>query len=179
MNDILPSWAVGLAFVPGLALAPLHVCLLSLTPRRGAKSVALAAAVAAALLLYVLLLSTLAPTEVGDVEIFTDLMSAAFVFGVFVIGYVEFYSLINRGYTLSILTELASRHAAPTVDELVTGYSGDRGLEWMLRKRLHGLVSLGLVRYDNNDIVLTQPRGSRLASMVVLLLDLFDLQKSG
>jgi len=179
MSDFLPSWTIGLVFVSCLALAPLHVLLLALMPRRGAKLAALAAAVAVVSLLYVALLSIPAPAEDGGGEFFADLISAAFVFGAFVIGYMEFYSLINRGYSLSILTELASRNAAPTMDELVTGYSGGRGLDWMLRKRLQGLVSLGLVKYDGNDIMLTHLLGTWLASVVILLLCLFDLRKSG
>lgn len=66
----------------------------------------------------------------------------------FLIIYIEFFSLINRGFTISILTSLNNKKFKKSNIETV--YSGKKGLRWMLQKRINGMIYFKVIKIKNN-----------------------------
>jgi hypothetical protein len=86
-----------------------------------------------------------------DLAVAVFLFSAAF-FG----GILQFYNLADRGFSLRFLIDISeSPGAAMTADGLMTGYSRGKGIGWMYRKRLDGLLDGGFVERRGGDIALT------------------------
>jgi hypothetical protein len=97
-----------------------------------------------------------------DLGVAGFLFSAAF-FG----GILQVYNLADRGFSLRFLIDiLESRDSAMTAEQLLTGYSAGKGIGWMYRKRLDGLLGAGLVERQGGDIVLTR-KGEASANLFV------------
>jgi hypothetical protein len=69
--------------------------------------------------------------------------------------YLEIWGLMSRGYTLGLLLTLFHCKSPMTDAELAAGYRRGEGLGWIMRHRLGGLLSTGLVRRQGDLIVLT------------------------
>ena len=68
----------------------------------------------------------------------------------FLLIYIEFFSLINRGFTISILTSVKAGQRVKEAD-LENIYSGQKGLKWMLQKRINGMYLFRVLDKKNND----------------------------
>src|SRR5438128_2485525 len=66
--------------------------------------------------------------------------------GLLVIGYVEFWSIVERSFSLRLLIHVAESSDVLTHDEIETRYSGDRGLDWLMEKRISDLVGSGMIQ---------------------------------
>lgn len=108
-----------------------------------------------------------------------NIIDSLFVLGFFFIGYIEFYSLIRRGYSLKILCELYSRNVPMTAEEIAVSYSGNMGLDWFLKKRLSGLVKLGLIRIDGDKVQLSRPTGKMTAKAIHFTKRALSIKDSG
>ena len=86
----------------------------------------------------------------------------------FLIIYIEFFSLISRGFTISILTSLDEKKFKKENIEKI--YSGEKGLKWMLKKRINGMIFFKVLKIENNIFKL------RFFGYVVLLLVKFSKQ---
>jgi hypothetical protein len=71
----------------------------------------------------------------------------------FLIIYIEFFSLINRGFTISILTSLD--HNKFKLEDIEKKYSGNKGLKWMLQKRINGMLYFDVLKIINTNFKLT------------------------
>ena len=65
--------------------------------------------------------------------------------------YMEFFSMICRGFSLNIILTIANTPRA-TTDLIIERYS-DKGLSWLMSKRLESMKKLGLISYDEFNIV--------------------------
>jgi len=65
--------------------------------------------------------------------------------GFLILGYVEFWSLVERSFSLRILIDTAASQRGLTPDEIADRYSTGRGLEWMMTKRIEDLQGAGIV----------------------------------
>ena len=74
------------------------------------------------------------------------------------LGYVEFFSMICRGFSLRIMTDIHI-YKSVTTEKLITNYAGGKGLNWMFEKRLRSINNLKLIHYKNKDLSLTYPLG--------------------
>ena len=79
---------------------------------------------------------------------FVDFATGLCAMGFFVLGYVEFWSLIERSFSLRILIDLADANRALGLDDIARNYSGGRGLKWMMDKRTTDLIGSGTLRLD-------------------------------
>jgi hypothetical protein len=68
----------------------------------------------------------------------------------FLLIYIEFFSLINRGFTISILTSVKAGQRV-NEDDIENIYSGQKGLKWMLQKRINGMHLFRVLNKKNND----------------------------
>ena len=58
--------------------------------------------------------------------------------------YIEFYSLISRGFTLSIITNIEKKRFS--LKQIEKFYANKNSLKWMLKKRVSDLNKLGLIK---------------------------------
>jgi len=75
------------------------------------------------------------------------------------IVYLEIWALLSRGYTLGLLLTLFRAKHPMTEAQLAASYRAGEGVGWIMRHRLGGLLTAGLVRRQRNRIVLT-PTGA-------------------
>jgi len=80
-------------------------------------------------------------------------------------GVLQLYNLADRGFSLRILIDiLHAPSRTMTLDEVMTGYSGGRGIAWMYGKRIEGMTATGLTQADGSKLVLTA-RGRFVAQL--------------
>jgi len=77
-----------------------------------------------------------------------DFLSGLAGLGFLVLGYVEFWSLVERSFSLRILIDTSASPSGLTREDIGQAYAGGRGLGWMIEKRVEDLVGTGmLVRF--------------------------------
>ena len=115
---------------------------------------------------------------VGGGSWWLERLTGLLIYGAFVIGYLELNSLLNRGYSMSILLQIVSSERPLTIEEMGRAYGGERGLNWLMEKRLQGLVDLGFAKKDEGDLVLS-PRGKKLAHVLSRMIGFLGLRRFG
>jgi len=90
-------------------------------------------------------------------------------------GWLQLYNLADRGYSLRILTDIyESPERALTAPELQARYGGGRGMDWMLDKRVQGIVDTGMALLADGRVRLT-PKGARTARIFAALRSFLQL----
>ena len=103
-------------------------------------------------------------------------IGGASAIGFLALGYMEFWSLIERSFSLRILIDAAAAgERGITIDELANAYGGGRGLEWMMSKRLEGLLGLNLLEACDESYRLSAG-GRRAAAVCQLLIDVLGFR---
>jgi hypothetical protein len=93
-------------------------------------------------------------------------------------GVLQLYNLADRGFSLRILIDiLHAPSGAMRLDDVMSGYGGGRGIAWMYRKRIDGMIATGLVVADASRLLLTA-RGRRAAHLLSLLQDFAHVKKA-
>jgi hypothetical protein len=111
----------------------------------------------------------IAPSAAVELAFAVFLYSAGF-FG----GLLQLYNLADRGFSLRIIIDvLTSQDRVATVDQIMTGYGGGRGMSWMYAKRLDGMLLVKLIALDGDRIILTE-RGARTARLFTWLQGLLN-----
>lgn len=77
-----------------------------------------------------------------------DFISGLAAMGFLVLGYVEFWSIIERSFSLRILIDATISPCGLAPEEIASIYSGGQGLEWMMNKRIEDLVASGMLIPD-------------------------------
>lgn len=103
----------------------------------------------------------------------------AFSFFLYIAGFfggvLQLYNLADRGFSLRILIDIYEHpFGKMSVDDIMTGYSGGQGIDWMYSKRIRGMVSLGLVEIQDGLIVNTD-KGKKISRIFYRLRSLFSL----
>lgn len=86
------------------------------------------------------------------------LIAGGCLIGFLSLGYMQVFSLTVRGFSLRIMGDMAE-HGPRTFEEIIRGYSGGRGLDWMFEKRVAALESVGVMRREGEYMVLQAPLG--------------------
>jgi hypothetical protein len=81
----------------------------------------------------------------GGVPLMTDFVAGLLTLGFLVLGYVEFWSLVERSFSLRILIDAATSSFGLTYEQIAKSYSEGRGLDWMMDKRVEDLVGSGML----------------------------------
>lgn len=78
-------------------------------------------------------------------------------------GLLQLYNLADRGFSLRIAMDIhRSPRGSMTADDVVSSYSGGKGIIWMYQKRVDDLIKLKLVEATGNNIRITAA-GARVA----------------
>jgi len=91
-----------------------------------------------------------------------DFLTGLAGLGFLALGYLEFWSLIERSFSLRIVIDTAAAPAPLAADDMAAAYGGGRGLAWMMAKRIEDLVGSGMLAADGGRHVLS-PRGRAVA----------------
>ena len=75
------------------------------------------------------------------------------------LGYMEVFSMICRGFSLRIITDIYLNGALDT-DEVISEYGNGSGIEWMLKKRITSIEQLNLVSSHEHHLELQSSIGS-------------------
>ena len=105
------------------------------------------------------------PASLVDGRLAGALYGVAIYAALFLGGWLQLYNLAERGFSLRILIDIDEHPArAMTPTEVLRGYGAGRGIDWMVAKRVDGLVSEGFVQLHAGRLVPTS-RGQRAASL--------------
>lgn len=78
-------------------------------------------------------------------------------------GWLQLYNLADRGFSLRILIDIdESPERTSTRAEVQARYGAGRGMDWMLDKRVQGIVETGMATLAGGRLRLT-PKGARAA----------------
>jgi len=119
------------------------------------------------------------PSGLMAEPLWLDAGAAQFFFAAaFFGGILQLYNLAERGLSLRILIDLhEADEPVLNVDWILRGYSAGRGIDWMYRKRLAGMLYSGFVVCDQELLVLTA-KGRRIAAAFKRLRRLAKLETS-
>ena len=105
------------------------------------------------------------PPALVDGRLAGALYAVAVYASLFLGGWLQLYNLAERGCSLRILIDIDEHPArAMTPADLLRGYGAGRGIDWMVAKRVDGLVSEGFAELHAERLLPT-PRGRRAASL--------------
>ncbi|MEM8930006.1 MAG: hypothetical protein AAGE94_02460 [Acidobacteriota bacterium] len=93
------------------------------------------------------------------------------------LGYLQVVSMITRSISLRLLVELDQNPGASR-DALFRDYADGRGFDWLLDKRLSGLVHVGLIRRDASGLTATD-RGVVVGRFALATKRLLALDETG
>jgi len=102
----------------------------------------------------------------GQASAVIEYVTGAAAFGFLALGYIEFWSLIERSFSARILIDC--NHAGETGltrEEIARLYGGGLGLDGMFQKRLEGLTGSGMIKLGGGKPQLTR-RGQFFAVLL-------------
>lgn len=94
----------------------------------------------------------------GGVPGLAQTIAGLSLIGFFCLAYAQVFSLAIRGFSLRILVDIHDRGPL-TTEQIMTGYSEGRGLDWMFEKRLAGLESIAMIRREEGATIALRPLG--------------------
>lgn len=109
---------------------------------------------------------------------FPDWLLGAFVWSSVMLLYLEAWALLSRGYTLAMLLVLQKSATPISAAQIARDYRGGSGLSWIMRHRVGGLETAGLVARQSGDLVLT-PLGTWVARGYLAARVVLGLRSSG
>jgi hypothetical protein len=78
-------------------------------------------------------------------------------------GTLQLYNLADRGFSLRILIDiLESPTRELTLIEILENYGGGKGIDWMYKKRIEGMLENQLIQINQEDIQITD-KGMKVA----------------
>ena len=99
--------------------------------------------------------------------------------GFIYIGYCQFYSLLRRGFTIRLLLDIYFSEKKITREELASSYSGGRGLEWLLKKRLSGLEKFRLLKVKDKKVQFTNKCQILFSRVLFIVHKILGIKLSG
>ena len=79
---------------------------------------------------------------------------------------------------MRIITDI-HKNKGLRIDEIITGYSDGRGIEWLLKKRIDGLVKFGFLIQDNNKLIVKSLTIVSIIKLSEIYKDLMKIGKGG
>ena len=113
-------------------------------------------------LLFIILLSIIFKKNFIKIVIFLPLIFNLFIFLIekryveyfllnlsFFLIFLEFYSLITRGFSISLVLTLNKNLSINTKNKLIYNYA-ERGIDWLTKNRIDGLVNFNFIKKKND-----------------------------
>ena len=153
-----------------------HWAIVRIPMLKGRNAVQFLASTVLALGLWALVVGLLPYSTAGRPR---GLIPGLLLLGAACMVYLEIWSLLSRGFTLGLLLTLLDAGRPVDVATLARLYRGGEGISWVTRHRLEGLISLGLVRKDDNLVVLRRGPGHLVAYIYTGAIAALGLRKTG
>jgi hypothetical protein len=108
-----------------------------------------------------------------------DFLPGFFVISCCILVYLEIWGLMSRGYTLGLLLTLFEADQPLTATEILQRYRGGEGLDWIMRHRLAGMISSGVIVREGDFLKLTPLRGMVVARLYQFAILIVGLRRTG
>ena len=92
-------------------------------------------------------------------------------------SYIEFFSMICRGFSLRILTDVFLKKNV-NKNEINNIYAMGKGHSWLLKKRIDSIYKARLINYNGGNYFLTKI-GKHISNLSIFLKQLLNLGKGG
>ena len=92
--------------------------------------------------------------------------------------YMEFFSMIARGFSMRIITDIYL-HTRLNPEQLIQEYANGKGIEWMFDKRIQGIIDLGLIKEESGQIKLSSKSSFIIAYISNIYKTILKLGKGG
>ena len=96
----------------------------------------------------------------------------------FSLGYAEVFSMICRGFSLRILVDIFL-NGPFSMDQVVSNYGEGRGVDWMMEKRISGIESMGLVKWEKGNLTIASRRALLLGKFGLWFKQILKLGPGG
>lgn len=80
------------------------------------------------------------------------------------LGYAEVFSMVCRGFSLRIMVDVFL-NGPFTMDQVISNYSEGKGVDWLMKKRISGIESLDLVKWENAYLTMSSNRGFLIGNL--------------
>ena len=167
------------AFIISITLPIFHILLLFLLKEKGENKIA-QLLLGSIVLNIVLFFSSINYTSLDTVVyrnygFYDGILYLGFIY----IGYCQFYSLLRRGFTIRLLIDIYFSEKKITREELASSYSGGRGLEWLLKKRLSGLEKFRLLIVKDKKVQFTNKCQILFSRVLFIVHKILGIKLSG
>jgi hypothetical protein len=105
------------------------------------------------------------------------ILGGGFLLAFFCLGYVEFFSMVCRGFSLRIIVDVYLKRAL-SLSEIIENYGGE-GMDWMVKKRLKTIESLGMARMNGNVVEIRKPLGTAVGRLGLLVKSTLKMGEGG
>ena len=175
--DVVPTPQVAAALVAG-GVIPLFLAVLAVVPvLRRRTGWRMAVAGLTSLSLWVAWGSMFGGAQhwIASADGATSLLIIASAWVAFLI----LWGSITRGYTFALLMTVYDAGRPLPPPDVEKAYARNRGLRFLMEKRVSGLISLGLVRQERAELTLTKPWGVLVARGYQFAIRIFGLRRTG
>lgn len=106
-----------------------------------------------------------------------ELLTGYSMFGFIAVGYLELFLNLYRGFSYTIVADIAER--GPVTEETLRhDFAGGLGENGMIERRYGSMIKAGLIKWENGNVTL-MPRGKFFASISIALRSFMHLEKGG
>ena len=92
--------------------------------------------------------------------------------------YMEFFSMIARGFSMRIITDIYF-NSRLNPEQLIQEYANGKGIKWMYDKRIQGIKDLGLINEECGQINLSSKSSFIIAYISNIYKRILKLGKGG
>jgi len=92
-------------------------------------------------------------------------------------AYIEFFSMICRGFSLRILTDVYLNKTVE-INSINKIYAMGKGHSWLLKKRIDSIIKSKLIYYDGENYLLTN-FGKNISTISIIFKKILKLGKGG
>ena len=92
--------------------------------------------------------------------------------------YMEFFSMITRGFSMRIITDIYL-HTRLNSNQLIQEYANGKGIEWMFDIRIQGIKDLGLINEERGQMKLSSKLSFIIAYISIIYKRILKLGKGG
>jgi hypothetical protein len=93
----------------------------------------------------------------------------------FCLTYMQFFSLLCRGFSIRLVLDIFDAKTS-TLKQIIGGYNGGRGPEWLIEKRIR--TSMGFLLMEKNEISLSGS-GRIVAKLAALTKSILNIGAGG
>jgi hypothetical protein len=101
------------------------------------------------------------------------------IFGGATLAYLQIWALLTTGYTIAILLALLKSDRPLTEDDISSAYRSGAGLQWVMRRRVGGLIKAGLVKRNKDCLTLSPSTGLAIAYLYRVSVAVLGLKRTG